>query len=122
MFYLIQKTTILASSNYTGIINVNCFHIYQKKKKKIAVFSNFIKVSTREVLVKYKKLRKKKFKSILILLKYKYCKPDGTNVFFNINSCVLLKRRVIAVGDLISGCCYYNLKRKKFLNSFYVVI
>lgn len=119
---MIQKTTILNSSNYTGIINVNCFHIYQKKKYKIASFGNFIKVSTREVLIKYKKLRKKKFKSIIILLKYKFTKPDGSNFKFLLNSCVLLKRRVIAVGDLISGSCYYNLKRKKFLNSFVTVI
>lgn len=119
---MIQKTTILDVSNYTGILNVNCFHIYQKKKYKIGNFGNFIKISTRNVLIKYKKLRKRKFKSIIILLKYKYNKFDGSNIFFNLNTCVVLKRRVIAVGDLVSGCCFYNLKRKKFLNSFAVVI
>ena len=119
---MVQKTSILKSSNYTGILTVNCFHIYQKKKSKIAVFGNFIKVSTRLVLVKYQKLRKRKYKSIVILLKFKFKKPDGSNFFFGLSSCILLKRRVIALGNLITGCCFYNLKRKKFLNSFVSII
>ena len=57
---LIQKSTILNTSDITGVLTVNCFHIYQKKKKNIGSFGSLIKISTREVLFKYKKLRKKK--------------------------------------------------------------
>ena len=122
VYNLIQKTTILNTSDITGVLKVNCFHLYQKKKTKFTGFGSFIKVSTREVMFKYKKLRKRKFKSIVILLKYRYVKPDGSSIFFKKNTCILLKRRVIAVSKLVTGCCIYNLKRKKFLTSFVKVI
>jgi ribosomal protein L14 len=119
---MVQKCTILNTSDLSGVLTVNCFHLYQKKKSKVTGFGRFIKVSTRDVLFKYKKFRKRKFKSIVILLKYKFKKPDGSNVFFFKNTCILLKRRVIAVSNFVVGCCIYNLKRKKFLTSFKKVI
>jgi len=119
---LIQKSTILGTSDITGVITVNCFNIYQKKKKNIGVFGSLIKISTREVLFKYKKFRKKKSKAIVILLKYKFTKPDGSFVKFYKNTCVLLKRRIVPTANFVIGCCPYNLRRKKFLTSFKVVI
>ena len=119
---MIQKSSILNTSDTTGIVTVNCFHIYQKKKNFIAKFSNFIKISTRIVFFRAKKLRKKKFKAIVILLKYKFKKPDGSNIKFLTNTCVLLKRRVIPLSDFITGCCIYNVRRKKFLSSFLISI
>lgn len=115
---MIQKTTVLGTSDLTGVLTVNCFHLYQKKKCKYTGFGKFIKISTREVLFKFKKFRKRKFKAIVILLKFKFKKPDGSNLFFTKNTCILLKRRVIAVSNFVTGCCIYNLKRKKFLTSF----
>ena len=119
---MIQKGTQLQMSDISGVLSSNCFHIYQKKKSKVARFGNFIKVSVRKVLSKYRKLKKRKFKAIVILLRFRYVKPDGSNIVFSKNTCILLKRRVIAVAKLVTGCCIYNLKRKKFLNSFNVVI
>lgn len=119
---MIQKSSIIKTSNVSGIVTVNCFHIYQKKKNYIASFGNFIKVSTRFVFFREKKFRKKKFKAILILLKYRYTKPDNSYLFFFKNTCILLKRRVISLTDFVDGCCIYNLKRKKFLLSFVNVI
>lgn len=119
---MIQKATILNTSDITGVMTVNCFHLYQKKKSRYTGFGRFIKVSTRDVLFKYRKLRKKKFKSIVILLKYRYMKPDSSTIFFKKNTCILLKRRVIAVSKYVNGPCIYNLKRKKFLTSFKKVI
>lgn len=119
---LIQKSTILNTSDITGVLTVNCFHIYQKKKKNIGSFGSLIKISTREVLFKYKKLRKKKSKAIVILLKYKFTKPDGSFIKFYKNTCVLLKRRIVPTATFVIGCCPYNLRRKKFLTSFKVII
>ena len=119
---MIQKSSILNTSDTSGIVTVNCFHIYQKKKNFIAKFGDFIKVSTRLVFFRSKKLRKKKFKAIVVLLKYKFKKPDGSKVFFLQNTCVILKRRIIPLSDFIIGCCLYNIKRKKFLTSFLISI
>ena len=119
---MIQKSSILNTSDNSGIVTVNCFHIYQKKKKKIANFGNLIKISTRLVYFRSLKFRKKKFKAIVILLKYRFNRLDGSCIFFSKNTCVPLKRRIIALNNLINGCCIYNLKRKKFLSSFPVII
>ena len=119
---MIQKSTILKTSDLIGVLRVNCFHVYRKKKRFFCGFGDFIKTSNRSVLSKYKRLKKKKFKAIVILLKYKINKIDGSHVFFKKNSCILLKRRVIAVSKYITGCCVYGLKRKKFLTSFAKVI
>lgn len=119
---MIQKSTILNTSDITGVLTVNCFHIYQKKKNYIGGFGSLIKVSTREVLFKYKKFRKKKSRAIVILLKYRFTKPDGSFVKFCKNTCVLLKRRIVPTSKFVIGCCPYNLRRKKFLTSFKVII
>ena len=119
---MIQKSSILHTSDTTGVVTVNCFHIYQKKLKQIAKFGNFIKISTRLVYNKAIKLKKKKLKAIVILLKFRFIKIDGSLLFFKKNTCVLLKRRIIAISAFITGCCIYNLKRKKFLLSFLKLI
>jgi ribosomal protein L14 len=119
---LIQKTSILGTSDITGVITVNCFHLYQNKKKKHTGFGRFIKISTRCVLSAYRKLRKKKFKAIVILLKYNFIKPDSSSIKFKKNTCIILKRRVIALSKLVTGVCPYNLRRKKFLTSFPKII
>lgn len=119
---MIQKSSILNTSDNSGIVTVNCFHIYQKKKIKIAKFGNLIKISTRLVFFRSVKFRKRIFKAIIILLKYRYNKPDGSVIIFKKNTCIPLKRRIIALNNMIFGCCIYNLKRKKFLMSFSSVI
>lgn len=119
---MIHKSTILGCSDNSGIVTVNCFHIYQKKKNRVAYFSNFIKISTRLVYLRSIKFKKKKFKAIVTLTKFRNKKIDGSYIYFKDNKCILLKRRVIALSNLILGCCLYSLKRKKFLSSFSVVI
>ena len=119
---MIHKSTILGCSDNSGIVNVNCFHIYQKKKNNVAYFSNLIKVSTRLVYLRSIKFKKKKFKAIVVLTKFRNKKIDGSFILFKQNNCVILKRRIIALSNLILGCCLYSLKRKKFLNSFNLVI
>jgi len=88
----------------------------------LALFSDLIKISTRLVFFRSIKFRKRIFKAIVILLKYRFTKPDGSILFFNKNTCIPLKRRIIALGSVVIGCCIYNLKRKKFLLSFSKVI
>ena len=119
---MIHKSTILGCSDNSGVVTVNCFHIYQKKKNQIAFFSNLIKISTRNVYLRSIKLKKKKFKAIVILTKFRNKKIDGSYIFFKNNNCIILKRRIIALSNLITGCCLYNLKRKKFLSSFSIII
>jgi len=116
---MIQQNSILTVSDTCGITKVKCFHIYQKKKNKIGYCGNFIKISIRKTLKKLKqKSKRKKSKSIFILAKKFFLKPDGSWLKFKSNVCVLLKKRLTPRGKLVRGPILYNLKRKKFVNSF----
>lgn len=119
---MIQKNTILIVQDLSGVNTVKCFHIYKKFSKNISdsglITKNSIKI--------YNKLRKKwkgkKTKAIVNLTKSRYIKPDGTQIVSNINACSLLKKRLNIRGKLTKGYNYYNLKKKKFLNSFSIII
>ena len=121
-FYFDTKINHFKYFWYNRCFNRKLFSHISKKKKNIGSFGSLIKISTREVLFKYKKLRKKKSKAIVILLKYKFTKPDGSFIKFYKNTCVLLKRRIVPTATFVIGCCPYNLRRKKFLTSFKVII
>lgn len=116
---MIQKNSILSIFDTCGITKVNCFHIYKKKKNFIGFFGNFLKVSTRVIIKKQEqKLRKRKIIGILTHTKFKFTKPDNSYIKYNINACVLLKKRLTPLGKFIKGPIFYNIKRKKFITSF----
>ena len=116
---MIQKNTILKVSDTCGITKVKCFHIYQKKKFFTGYVGNFIKVSVRRTHSKLKQVfKRKKIKAIFIVFRQNFLKPDGSNLKFSKNSCVLLKKRLTPRGKLVTGPIIYNLKRKKFVSSF----
>lgn len=119
---MVQKNTILFAQDMSGVSTVKCFHTYTQFSTNISssglVTKNSIKI--------YSKLRKKwkgkKTKAIVNITKARYIKPDGTQIISNINACSLLKKRLSIRGKLTKGYNYYNLKKKKFLNSFSTII
>lgn len=119
---MIQKNSILNVLDINGVFVVKCFHTYKKFNKNTSssglVFKSSIKL--------YSKLRKKwkgkKTKSIVVVSRSRYKKPDGSFIYGNKNSCVLLKKRLSIRGKLTKGYNFYNLKKKKFINSFSLVI
>jgi len=116
---MIQKNTKLLVSDTCGVVNVKCFHIYQKKKSFIGEVGNFIKVSIRKTHTRLKqKLKRKKSKAIFVTSRQFFSKPDGSVIKFYKNTCVLLKKRLTPRGKLVSGPIIYNFKRKKFITSF----
>lgn len=119
---MILKESVLNVSDNCGIHLVKCFHIYQNKKKKWGQIGKFVKVSYRHMDKKLLKLKGKKSRAIFFRSKYKFKKPDGTNIKFCENACVLLKRRVYPRGKISAGIVVYNIKRKKFTLSFHGVL
>lgn len=119
---MIQKNSILNVFDMCGVSTVRCFHVYNQFSKNTSSSGLVTKNSIRV----YSKIRKKwkgnKTKAIVILTKLRYTKPDGSLIFGNLNSCNLLKKRLSVRGKLTKGYNFYNLKKKKFLNSFTIVI
>lgn len=115
---MILKCTILKVLDTCGVDKVNCFHIYNKKKKFFGKFGNFIKVSIRKVFRKRFKIKKNKTKAIIVNTCRYFRKPDGCLIFLKQNNCVLLKKRLTPYGKYTAGLIYYNMKRKKFIKSF----
>ena len=90
-----------------------------KKKKKIGYIGDFIKISVRRTLKTLKQvLKRKKIRSVIVLSRFGFIKPDGSRLRFLLNSCILLKKRLTPRGKLIVGPTIYNIRRKKILSSF----
>lgn len=119
---MVQKNTILSVQDMNGVYTVNCFHTYKKFSKNISSSGLVIKTSIRLHSKKRKKWKGKKSKGIVTLTKSRYVKPDGSQIFGFKNGCGLLKKRLSLRGKFIRSYNFYNLKKKKFLTSFALVI
>lgn len=119
---MIQKNTILSVSDVCGVDIVRCFHVYKKRKNFLGGIGNFIKVSVRSIHKNKFKLKKKKFRSLIVNTNRFYTKFDGSNLYLLKNACVLLKKRLTPCGKLMRGSIVYNIKRKKFIKSFSFVM
>jgi ribosomal protein L14 len=115
---MIQKSTIVALADKSGALTANVFHIYNGARKKIAKIGNFVKVSIRQLDVNARVKKKNKFISIFIKSTFRYTKLDGSTIYSDTNTVVLLKKRLTPVGKEIYGPVYKLVNRKKFINSF----
>lgn len=119
---MIQKNSILCVQDMCGVTTVRCFHVYKQFSSNISSSGLAIKSSIRIYSRYRKKWKGKKSKAIITLTRARYIKPDGTQIFGFFNGCGLLKKRLSIRGKLIKGYNFYNVKKKKFLNSFSCVI
>lgn len=119
---MIQKNSILNVLDMSGVSTVRCFHIYNQFSKNTSSSGLVVKTSIRIYSKLRKKWKGKKTKAIVVTTKARYNKPDGSLIFGNFNSCNLLKKRLSIRGKLTKGYNFYNLKKKKFINSFIKVI
>ena len=115
---MIQKCTIITPADNCGVLKTNVFHVYKGSNGKFGFSGDFLKVSVREVLPENNIKKKSKHKSILIRTTFKNFKKDGSNVNFQLNSLILLKKRLTPKGKLIKGPVSRIIRRKKFLSSF----
>lgn len=66
--------------------------------------------------------KKKKPRVYFFRSKFKFHKPDGSELKFTSNNCVVLKKRLSPRGKVSKGPVIYNTKRRKFLLSFNCVL
>lgn len=119
---MIQKGTVLSTGDNSGVLKTRVFHVYKGAKGRIGFVGDFLKVSAREVLPENPIPKKSKHKAIVIRTKYKNLRKDGSYIQYNINTLILLKKRLTPKSTLLRGSISKNIRRKKFLSSFTKVI
>ena len=115
---MIQKGTYLIPMDKNGVWRVMVFHIYGGFKKKYGITGNFLKISVKKIKNSKWLTKKSKLKTILILTKSTIKKKDNSHIKFKLNSCILLKKRLSSVGQILIGPSNINIKRKRFVYSF----
>jgi large subunit ribosomal protein L14 len=106
----------------SGILNTMIFQLYKGSFKKSAFIGDFVKISVKTVQSSHIKLKKTKHKAILVRTKKETLKRDGSWIKFFSNEGVVLKKRTTPLGSEVFGPTIYNLKRRKFLKSFFGIL
>jgi len=128
---MIFKKTWLNVSDNTNVRWLQIFQLYKGFNRKTSKVGFFIKGSAR--IVEPPRLEYKGFKfkfnkkgdicrGLFIRGRYNVNRADGTSVYFTSNDTVLLKKKQELKSKYLFGPVPYNLKRKKFLSLFKVVV
>lgn len=119
---MILKHTTLTPLDKCGVWEVKSFHLYGGSHVRATSSGRFIKVSVKKTKPNNWVSKSSKLRAIILYTKRELRKSDGTVFRFKYNSVVLLKKRLTPKGKEIVGPALYNIKRKKFINSFIGII
>lgn len=119
---MIQKNSIFNVKDSCNINTVKTIHIYKKFYKNIGNSGFITKISLKNYNRKKKRWKGRLSKSVVLLHKVRFVKPDKSQLIFFQNTCALLKKRLSMRGKLVKGPFVSNIKKKKFLKSFISII
>lgn len=128
---MIFKETWLSVSDNTNVRWLQAFHLYNGFNRKCTKVGFFIKGAAKIVeppRIEYKgfkfKFNKKGdiCRGLLIRAKFRILKKDGVSLLFRGNNVILLKKKQDLKSKYLYGFVPYDIKRKKFLNLFKLVI
>lgn len=115
---MLQKSSCVIVADSCGVAKARIFHIYRGSIHRAALVKDFVKISVRKSYSNSKLKKGFKSKAIVIRTKFKSLKLDGSSIFFNKNSIVLLKKRLTPRGKELHGPITFGFKRRKFTGSF----
>jgi large subunit ribosomal protein L14 len=124
---MIFKQTWLSISDNTNVRWLQVFHLYKGFYRKSSQIGFFIKGSARVVeppRLEYKGFKFKYNKKgdicrgLVVRNKYNITRNDGSVVYFNQNSIIMIKKKQDIKSKYLYGPISYKIKRKKFLNLF----
>ena len=128
---MIFKESWLSISDNTNVRWLQCFQLYKGFHRKSTKVGFFIKGAAKIVeppRIEYKgfkfKFNKKGdvCRGLIIRTKFRTNKLDGCYSIFNSNSIILLKKKQDLKSKYLYGPVPHQIKRKKFLNLFKVII
>lgn len=115
---MLQKLSIINTTDNSGALLVKVIHLYKGGKRKLSFNGDFIRCSVVKIdLVSFIQ-KKAKTTAVIVRTKKENIKNDGTTLSFEDNSAVLLKKRMTPRGKELVGPASILLKRKKFLSTF----
>ena len=116
---MIQQQTILKVSDNSGAKTAKCIKVLGGFKKKYAKVGDMIIISVQQLRNTSKKtskvLKGMVFRALVIKSKTRYKKKDGSIIYLQNNSAVLLNKQGNPIGTRILGPVPRKLKKKKFI-------
>lgn len=128
---MIFKQTWLNIADNTNVRWLQIFHLYKGFHRKSTKIGFFIKGSARVIEPPRYEYKGFKFKfnkkgdicrGFIIRNKYNIIKLDGSNLYFNNNSSILIKKKQDVKSKYLYGPVPSNIKRKKFISLFQTVL
>lgn len=121
---MIIKGTILNVLDNSAPVYVKCIHIYNKKK--IGFYNDLILVVIMKSIQNLKLNQRSKnnllkgtlCKAIVVQLKRKLQRKDGTTIQFDSNSCIILNKQMTLAGTRIIGPVTYELNHNNLSQKF----
>jgi len=114
---MVFKESCMPAANRCGVWLIRTIHVFNKLKDHIFI-GFFLKSSNRVVNPLHPYLKKKKNNCYFVRSTRYFLKPDGTAIYFNHNSVLILKKRMAPQGKIVLGPAILNLKRRKAVLSF----
>lgn len=110
---MIFTGTILNVCDNSGVKWVQCLKILGKKPKSYGKPGDIIVVSIKRTK-SFSKIKKKEiYKAIIVRVKKKICREDGSSISFSKNSVVLLNAKGSPIGSRVFGPVTKELRTKK---------
>lgn len=114
---MIIKGTILNVLDNSAPVYVKCIHIYNKKE--IGFYNDLILVVIKKSIQNLKINKRSKnnllkgtlCKAIIVQLKRKLQRKDGSSIKFDNNSCIILNKQMVLAGTRIIGPVTYELNK-----------
>ncbi|MBU3933058.1 MAG: 50S ribosomal protein L14 [Candidatus Omnitrophica bacterium] len=112
---MIQMRTILDVADNTGAKRASCIGVIGRSGKRYAdigdIVSCNIKESTPDAVVKKGEV----VKAVVVRTKSPICRPDGSNLKFDRNACVIIDAQMNPRGTRIFGPVARELRDKNFM-------
>ena len=116
---MIQQQTLLKVSDNSGAKTVKCIKVLGGFKKKYAKIGDITVVSVQQLRNTSRKtskvLKGMVFRALIVRSKKKYKKQDGSFIYLQNNTAVLLNKQGNPIGTRILGPIPRKLKKKKFM-------
>jgi large subunit ribosomal protein L14 len=116
---MIQQQTILKVADNSGAKTVRCIKVLGGFKKRYANLGDIIVVSVQQLRNKSKKtskvLKGGVFRALVVRIKKRYKRKDGSTFFLQENSVALINKQGNPIGSRILAPIPKMLKKKKLM-------
>jgi len=110
---MIFTGTFLNVCDNSGVKWVQCLKVLKQRPKNFGKIGDLIVVSIKSVKSLSKIKRKEIYKGIIVRIKKKIMRKDGSNISFNKNSILLLGIKNIPIGTRTFGAVAKELRVKE---------